>query len=118
MGRVTVGDLACGRAGDKGTVLDLSLVAAEQSAYELLARALPAEAVGAIFQTSDVRRYEIPELLALKYVLPTALDAGPTASRRAGVHWQKAAISPLLALELDTDDAHAGLYTSPRISGD
>jgi hypothetical protein len=118
MGHLTVGDLACGRAGDKGTVLDLTLVAAEPRAYELLERALSAEVVGAIFQTSDIRRYEIPELLALKYVLPTALDAGPTASRRAGVHWQKAAISPLLALELDTDGAHEPFYTSPRISGD
>jgi hypothetical protein len=118
MGRLTVGDLACGRAGDKGTVLDLTLVASERGAYELLARALPAEAVGAIFETNDVRRYEIPELFALKYVLPTTLDAGPTASRRAGVHWQKAAISPLLALELDTDDANEPFYTSPLISGD
>jgi hypothetical protein len=100
VGLVSVGDIACGRAGDKGTVLDLSLVAVDREAYELLAAQLPAARVGAIFGADDARRYELPGLLALKYVLPSTLDAGPTASRRAGIHWQKTAISPLLAIEL------------------
>ena len=35
-GIMRVGDIAAGRAGDKGDILDLSLVARDQAAYEAL----------------------------------------------------------------------------------
>lgn len=97
---LTVGDLACGRSGDKGSTLDLTLVARDRDAYATLVSVLSAPTVAALLGVPAAERYELPKLLALKYVLPGALDAGPWASRKAGVHWQKAAISPLLALEL------------------
>ena len=40
-----VGDIASGRAGDKGNVLDLTLVARDDAAYEWLARTLTADTV-------------------------------------------------------------------------
>lgn len=100
MGRVTVGDLACARSGDKGTTLDLTFVARDESAYRALVEHLTADVVAACLGLGAARRHELPRLLALKFVLPDALDAGPWASRRAGIHWQKAAVSPLLALEI------------------
>lgn len=100
MGELTVGDLACGRAGDKGRILDLTLVARDRAAYEALAEQVSAERVAALFDGDRGTRYEVPGLLALKYVLPEALDAGPAASTHAGLHWQKAAISAVLALEV------------------
>jgi hypothetical protein len=100
MGALTVGDLACGRAGDKASVLDMTLVAADGAGYEAIAQTVTAEVVGALFGGIETRRYELPRLRALKFVLLDALDAGPLASRHAGVHWQKTAISALLALEL------------------
>ncbi|QEC46749.1 hypothetical protein FSW04_03540 [Baekduia soli] len=100
MGGLTVGDIACGRSGDKGTTLDLTVVAADAGAYATLEAHLGAELVAGLLGAPRAVRHEVPGLLALKFVLEGALDAGPWASRRAGMHWQKAAISPVLALTL------------------
>ena len=100
MGPVTVGDLASGRAGDKGATLDLTLVAADERAYRILSGEITAEAVARRLGAPDATRYELPRLAALKFVLPEFLGAGPWASRRAGVHWQKTAISAILSMEI------------------
>ncbi|MGH2946839.1 MAG: AtuA-related protein, partial [Solirubrobacteraceae bacterium] len=94
-----VRDLATGRAGDKGATLDLTLVARDAAAYERLERVLTAEAVERALALGPVRRYEVPGLCALKYVLPEALGTGVYSSLRAGMHWQKAAIGILLDFE-------------------
>jgi hypothetical protein len=99
-----VGDIAAGRAGDKGDMLDLTLVAQDAQAYALLERALSPEAVRTMLNQvvqGPVLRYEVPGLHALKYVLPEALPGGVYASLRPGLHWQKAAIWLLLDLEID-----------------
>lgn len=99
-----VGDIAAGRAGDKGDMLDLTLVAQDAPAYALLERALSAEAVRSMLnQVVDgpVVRYEVPGLHALKFVLPQALPGGVYASLRPGLHWQKAAVWLLLDLAID-----------------
>ena len=79
-----VGDIAVGRAGDKGAILDLTLVAKDDASYALIERAVTAEAAQR----------------ALKFVAPEALPGGVYASLHAGVHWQKSAISVLLELEI------------------
>jgi hypothetical protein len=99
-----IGDLAAGRAGDKGDVLDLTLVAYDRAGYERIAAALPAERAAAALDRvapGPVVRYEAPGLYALKFVAPNALPGGVHASLRAGLHWQKAAIWLLLDLPLD-----------------
>jgi hypothetical protein len=101
-----VGDLASGRAGDKGDVLDLTLVAHDDTAYALLARLLDASTVQRELNKvvpGPVRRHELPGLRALKYVLPEALAGGVYASLRPGLHWQKAAIWLLLDLWIEGD---------------
>ena len=50
---------------------------------------------------SEVRRYDVPGLRALKFVAPTALPGGVFASLHAGMHWQKGAIWLLLDLEVE-----------------
>jgi hypothetical protein len=98
-----VSDLASGRAGDKGDMLDLTLVAADDAGYRRLERAITAEvARRALNQVvpGEVRRYEIPGLRALKFVAPAALPGGVYATLHAGLHWQKASISILLDLEV------------------
>jgi hypothetical protein len=99
-----VGDIAAGRAGDKGDILDLTLVAKDAQAYALLERALTHEAVRLMLNQvveGPVQRYEVPGLNALKFVLPQALPGGVYASLRPGLHWQKAAIWLLLDLDID-----------------
>ena len=94
-----VGDLASGRSGDKGDMLDLSLVAGTPAHYERLRLYLTPERVRAITTPcfdSPVVRYEVPGLNALKFVFPQALPGGVYASMHAGLHWQKAAIWLLL----------------------
>lgn len=101
---IRVGEIASGRAGDKGDVLDLTLVARDDAAYALLERALTADTVRAALNRvvpGPVQRYLIPGLRALKYVAPEALAGGVYATLRPGLHWQKAAIWLLLDLEVE-----------------
>ncbi|WP_249010661.1 LLM class flavin-dependent oxidoreductase [Conexibacter sp. DBS9H8] len=95
-----VGDIAIGRAGDKGPTLDLSVVARDAVAYELIARELTDTAVMRALGASAVTRYELPGLWALKFVVPGILGEGIYSSMKAGMHWQKTAISALLDVEL------------------
>jgi hypothetical protein len=99
-----VGSVAVGRAGDKGSTLDLTLVAKDDASYAVLARSLSAQAAEQALSRvmpGSVRRYEIPGLKALKFVVDGALPGGVYASLHAGLHWQKAAIWILLDLEID-----------------
>lgn len=99
--KLRVGDLAVGRAGDKGSVLDLTLVAHDEHSYELLVQRLDEHTVARLLRHSvpgPVRRYTVPALHAIKYVAPNALPGGVYASLHPGLHWQKAAIWLLLDL--------------------
>jgi len=98
-----VGDIAVGRAGDKGDMLDLTLVAQHEAAYDLMSQALTTKAVAQMLNKvvpGPVLRYDLPGLRALKFVLPEALLGGVYASLRPGLHWQKAAIWLLLDLDI------------------
>lgn len=98
-----VGDIAVGRAGDKGDMLDLTLVAKDEASYQLLHQALSTTAVGHMLNKvvpGPVLRYELPGLKALKFVMPQALGGGVYATLRPGLHWQKAAIWLLLDLDI------------------
>jgi hypothetical protein len=98
-----VGALAVGRSGDKGATLDLTLVARDEASYERLARWMTAEAARRALDgicPGTVTRYEVPGLLALKFVVAGALPGGVYATLRAGMHWQKAAIWALLDAEI------------------
>ena len=104
-----VGDIASGRAGDKGDVLDLTLVARDDAAYAVLDRALDADTVGRALNRvvpGPVQRFDVAGLRALKFVLPQALAGGVYASLRPGLHWQKAAIWLLLDLVIDEGSGH------------
>jgi hypothetical protein len=99
-----VGEIAAGRAGDKGDVLDLTVATYDRRRYEHLAKHLTearvAEALHRVVP-GPVVRYEVPGLLALKFVAPNALPGGVHASLRAGMHWQKAAIWLLLDCDIE-----------------
>lgn len=95
-----VGDVACGRAGDKGPVVDFTLVARDDDAYRLLESQLDEQTAARALDVDTIVRYEVPGLRALKFVAPNALAGGAFASLRAGVHAQKAWIHALLDHEL------------------
>lgn len=78
-------DLAYGRSGDKGNIVNISVIARTPEAYQEIKAKLTAERVKAHFGDlvqDDVRRYELDNIEALNFVLEGALDGGGTRSTR------------------------------------
>ena len=95
--------LAHARTGDKGDISSISLIAYDEADYPRLARLVPAERVKAHFGDlvkGEVRRYEIPGLGALNFVLGGALGGGVTRSLALDIHG-KSLSSCLLDLEIE-----------------
>jgi len=81
----TLYDLAYGRAGDKGDIANISVIARTPDAYAELKARLTAERVKTYFGTmveGEVARYELDNIEALNFVLHGALDGGATRSLR------------------------------------
>lgn len=94
------------RSGDKGDKADISLFASDQSTYDLLAREVTAERVAQHFSgliTGKVERFEIPNLLALKFVLHGALNGGASRSLRSD-SLGKSLASALLRIKIETGE--------------
>jgi hypothetical protein len=94
--------LAHARAGDKGNVSDISVIAYEPDDYEFLREQVSAERVREHFADIAcglVERYELPQLHALKFVLHDALAGGATSTLNLDVHG-KSLSSCLLEMEL------------------
>lgn len=78
-------ELAFGRAGDKGNIANVSVIARSPEAYRKLKEKLTAERVKAHFGDlvkGEVVRYELDNIEALNFVLYDALDGGGTRSLR------------------------------------
>jgi hypothetical protein len=94
-------ELAHARSGDKGDVSNISVIAYDTAGYERVRAVLTPERVkrhlGGIVR-GEVRRYELPGLLALNFVLNGALGGGVTRSLALDAHGK--CLSGLL-LELD-----------------
>ncbi len=75
--------VAHGRAGDKGDVSNVSVIAYKPQAWPHLLEQVTAEAVLAVFAhlgATACRRYELPRLMALNFVIEGALQGGVNAS--------------------------------------
>jgi hypothetical protein len=78
-------DLAYGRAGDKGNIANISVIARSPEAYQELKAKLTAERVKAYLGDlvkGEVVRYELDNIEALNFILYDALDGGATRSLR------------------------------------
>lgn len=74
------------RSGDKGDAVDISVFAPNEAIFAALKSELTCDKVKAHFGhyvKGAVTRYEIPTLLALKYVLKDALGGGGSGSLRS-----------------------------------
>ena len=86
---VRVYDLAHARAGDKGNTSNISVTAYSDEAWQVLRRELTPELVLAHFRhltAGPVRRYELPQLHALNFVIEHALGGGVIRSLAIGPH--------------------------------
>ena len=88
-GGVPLYRLAHGRAGDKGNRGSLSVIAYRPQFFELLVEQVTEQAVAALFATrhpSAVRRYLLPKLQAMNFVLDDVLDGGVNDSLNLDTH--------------------------------
>ena len=103
-------DIAHSRAGDKGNVSTISVIARDPDQFALLKRHVTVERVREHFAgivTGEIRRYELPNIGALNFVLQEALAGGVTRSLALDPHG-KSLSSVLLDLELPDLPAQPG----------
>lgn len=94
-------EIAHARSGDKGRGANIGVLAHSDKDYHFLVEHLTAARVQTYFAAmnpGDVVRYELPNLNALNFVLPTILDGGGSRSLR--VDAQGKALGQVL-LEMD-----------------
>ncbi|TPG57742.1 hypothetical protein EAH89_09950 [Roseomonas nepalensis] len=102
-------DLAHARAGDKGDISCISVIARDPADYPRLEREVTVERVRAHFAghlRGAVRRYALPGLGALNFVLEGALGGGVTRSLALDAHG-KCLASRMLELPVSGDDGAA-----------
>jgi hypothetical protein len=107
--RCLLRDLCATRAGDKGDIANIALFAYSPEAYEAIRSEVTAERVKALFgwmATGPVRRYEVPNVLALNFVVEGALGGGGPRSLRSD-SLGKTLGGLVLRMEIDVPDAIA-----------
>ena len=94
--------LAHSRTGDKGDTSNISVIAYDPRDYDHLLKHVTEERVKAHFAgivLGDVKRYALPRIGALNFVMTNALGGGVTRSLALDAHG-KALSSALLDLEV------------------
>jgi hypothetical protein len=81
--RVPLSAIAFARSGDKGDTANVGVIALTAAAYACLVEELTAERVKSHFSgvcRGEVERFELPNLLALNFLLHESLGGGGTVS--------------------------------------
>jgi hypothetical protein len=105
--RVTLHAVAHGRTGDKGNRCSISVIAFDARHWPVLVEQVTEERVRELFsfrQPTGVRRYLLPKLQAMNFVLDDVLDGGVNGSLNLDSHGK--ALSGLLltlTVEIPTD---------------
>lgn len=82
---VELKEIAYARSGDKGNSVNIGVIAYTPEGYKLLETYLTTEVVASYFadlSPTKVVRYELPNLLALNFILEGALGGGGSLSLR------------------------------------
>jgi methylglutaconyl-CoA hydratase len=82
---IKLGDIAYARSGDKGANSNIGVIANDEESYQFLVQNLTKERVNAFFSHLGVtrtERFELPNLLALNFILYNALEKGGSLSLR------------------------------------
>ena len=100
---VRVHDLAHARSGDKGNHSNIALFAYQPENYSILVEQLTEIFVANIFssrQPTEVRRFLLPKLNGMNFLLKDILDGGVNESMNLDTHGKTLSFL-LLSLELD-----------------
>ena len=106
---LTVRDLAHARAGDKGHGVNVSVIAWDEAGYERLLRELTEGRVAAAYAAladGPVRRYALPRLLALNFVIERVQGGGVTTTGALDIHG-KSLSSLMLTIPLPGNEPEA-----------
>ncbi|HET9050113.1 MAG TPA: hypothetical protein VFO60_00320 [Candidatus Dormibacteraeota bacterium] len=121
MARLTrLAEVAQARSGDKGDLANVALFAPTEAVYAELRRQVTAERVRAhfgAFVRGRVERFEVPNVLALNFVLHEALGGGAARSLRSDA-LGKSFGSLLLRMEVELDLPAESMTLRPRPRGD
>ena len=116
--KVRLLDIAHARSGDKGDTANVGIIALKPDWYAVLAREVTQARVQEHFAgmiTGGVQRFELPNLMALNFLLHGALDGGGTLSLKTDAQG-KVFSTALLRMRIDVPDDEAralGLPAAP-----
>lgn len=102
---MTLREIAHARAGDKGRLVNISVIAYRAEDYPLLLHQVTVERVSALFSadlTQPVTRYCVPQLQALNFVLHRPPEDSVTRSLRIDAHGKSLSFR-LLSLPIHRD---------------
>jgi hypothetical protein len=111
--------LAHARSGDKGDRLNISLIAYAPELFPLLVDTVTESVVAALFahrKPSAVKRYVLPKLNALNFVLDDILDGGVTQALNLDSHGKTLSYR-LLGLSITVPDELVR-FTRPNLTRD
>ncbi len=114
--KVRLVDIAHARSGDKGDTANVGLIALAPEWYGLLERHVTVAAVRTHFRgivTGEVERFELPNLMALNFLLHGALDGGGTLSLKTDAQG-KVFSTAMLRMEIDLSDGEAHAVQAVR----
>jgi hypothetical protein len=101
--KIQLREIAHARSGDKGDTSNVGIIAYKAEDYPILVEQVTAARVKEHFGRiclGDVERFEIPNLLALNFLLHQSLDGGGTLSLKTDAQG-KTYSSALLRMEID-----------------
>jgi hypothetical protein len=104
--RVPLGRIAHARSGDKGDASNVGLIAETPELYEHIREQVTAAQVKEHFREvcrGPVERYELPNILALNFILHDSLGGGGTESLKNDAQGKTHA-QGLLTLEIDVPE--------------
>ena len=120
--RLPLHAIAHGRAGDKGNVSNVSVIAYDEASYAFIEACVTEAVVMDIFSqvgATSVMRYLLPNLKAMNFVIPGVLDGGVNESRNVDRHGKNLSYLLLSRLMLDIPDnllSQDSSYRTPEIA--
>jgi hypothetical protein len=115
--KVRLEDVALARSGDKGDASNVGLIALSPGIYEVLRREVTTERVRAHFREvcrGPVERFDVPNLLALNFILHDSLGGGGTESLKTDAQGKTHAQGLLrMEIELPEELVSAGHWRPP-----
>jgi hypothetical protein len=110
--KVKLDEIAHARSGDKGDASNVGLIAQTPELFEVLREQVTAERVKEHFRQvcrGPVQRYELPNILALNFILHDSLGGGGTESLKNDAQGKTHA-QGLLQMEVEVPESLKGTW--------